>query len=63
MIVKGEAFSRRLEGFSTDTMRLISQLDHKYLLQALDIAAETDYSETEVVQRIVELIKPNPRKA
>lgn len=56
MIAKGEAFSQRLEIFSTDTMRLISQLDHKYLLQALDIAAETDYTEAEVIQKITELI-------
>ena len=61
MIAKGEAFSRRLEMLSDDTMLMISEFDQiskESHLRALDIAAETDYkTEEEVVKQLLLLQK------
>lgn len=58
MTVSGEAFSRRLESYSDDTIRLISSFDQiskELALKALEIVATTD-TEEEVLQKIQELI-------
>ena len=57
MIVSGEAFSRRLESYSDDTLMLISSFDQiskELALKALEIVATTD-TEEEVVRKLLEL--------
>ena len=59
MTVNGEEFSRRLEGYSDDTMRLISSFDQiskELALKALDIVATTA-TEEEVVAKLLQLKK------
>ena len=53
MIVNGEAFSRRLESYSDDTIRLISKC-MRYResgVKAIEIISSTD-TEEEVVRRL-----------
>lgn len=53
MRVSGEDYSKRLRTFSNDTMQLIMQLQNRATFkEANRIAAETDYSEEEVVRRL-----------
>lgn len=57
MIVSGEAFSKRLESYSNDTMRLImsfDQISKELALKALEIVATTD-KEKEVVEKLHQL--------
>ena len=59
MKVSGQAYSKRLASFSTDTLRLISQLntmDKATALAKIEIIRETDYSEAEVVERLKKLL-------
>ena len=59
MIVSGEAFSRRLESYSDDTLMLISSFDQiskEAALKALEIVATTD-TEEEVVEKLLQLKK------
>ena len=64
MKVSGEAFSRRLESYSDDTIRLISSFDQiskESALKALHIVAETD-TEEEVIRKLTELRDEMERK-
>lgn len=57
MTVSGEEFSRRLESYSDDTIRLISgfdQISKEMALKALEIVATTD-TEKEVIEKLEEL--------
>ena len=57
MRTRGEAYSRRLETFSDNTLRLIMKADTKATCREVTrITAETDYSEAEVVAKLKELL-------
>ena len=59
MRVKGEAFSKRLEGYTNSTIQLIMNIKNgkskKKALQATEIIATTD-NEQEVVQKLQALM-------
>ena len=59
MILKGEAYSKRLEKFTDDTMLLISKvmsLPREVVYQCLDIISDSELNEEEVVKRLKNLL-------
>lgn len=57
MILKGEAFSRRLESFSDDTMRLImSMMTTKEMFYKINpIVQDSNNTEEQVVEELLRL--------
>ena len=58
MILSGEAYSRRLEGFADSTMLLIMEIntmDKERAVQASKIAANSELTEEQVVAELLKL--------
>ena len=58
MILSGEAYSRRLEGFADSTMLLIMDLDmmgKEQAVRASKIAADSELTEEQVVAELLKL--------
>ena len=60
MRLKGEAYSERLEAFSTSTLRLLAEvqiMNRESAFKASTITTDSDLSEEEVVLKLKELKK------
>ena len=60
MRLKGEELSQRLEGYSTSTMQLISDvlaLPKEAALRSLDITTDSELTEEQVVERLQRLLE------
>ena len=58
MRLQGEEYSKRLSGYSDDTIRLISQmhaLDMEHLLAATAITTDSTLTEEQVVAKLLKL--------
>ena len=65
MRLKGEAYSRRLEEYSTSTLRLISKVDttsKKLAIQSTAITTNSELTEEQVVAQLKELLKEHGAK-
>ena len=60
MLLSGEAYSKRLEEFSDDTLRLISEvhlLSREAVYKCSDITSDSDLTEEQVVEQLEALLK------
>ena len=60
MRLKGEEYSKRLEGFSTPTLRLLADvrsLSREAAYRASDITTDSELTEAQVVEKLKELKK------
>ena len=60
MLLSGEAYSKRLEEFSDDTLRLISEVDRisrEAVYKCSDITSDSDLTEEQVVEQLEALLK------
>ena len=60
MRLKGEAYSRRLEGYSTSTLQLIADIygmDKETILKAADITTNSELTEEQVVTELRKLLE------
>ncbi len=60
MRLSGEEYSKRLEGYSMSTIRLISQghaLPKEWYKKARDITTDSELNEEQVVERLKELLR------
>ena len=59
MRLSGEEYSKRLRGFSRDTIRLISDLNastKEKALKKIDITTDSTLTEEEIVQKLKEIL-------
>ncbi|MBR7164766.1 MAG: hypothetical protein IKD18_00665 [Clostridia bacterium] len=60
MRMSGEEYSKRLEGFSDDTLRLISEVNRTIprnkVREAIDIRTDPNLNEEQIVQKLKELL-------
>lgn len=64
MRLKGEEYDKRLEGYSYDTLLLISECmnsPREVLYRSLDITTDSELTEEEVVTRLKELLSKNKK--
>ena len=58
MRLRGEAYSERLEAYSTSTLELMAELDmygKEMTLKKTDITTDSELSEEQVVEKLLEL--------